>query len=82
MKVGDESIDDFKFEARVDKDIVFAEGFAGFAPEFECARDGSADGDYAVAGSLGVLDGFDGIVWNMEPFGVHLMVFDFVAADR
>ena len=58
MKVGDKSVDDFEFEARVDKDIVFAEGFAGFAPEFECARDGSTDGDYAVAGSLGLSNSF------------------------
>ena len=81
MKVGNKSVDGLEFETRVDKDIIFAEGLASLSPEFESTCDGGADGDYAVAGSLGDLDGFDGIFWNLEPFGMHFMLFDVVGAD-
>lgn len=34
MKIRDKGIDGFEFEARVDKDVVLAFGFAGFRPVF------------------------------------------------
>ena len=81
MEIGDESVNDFEFEAWEDENVVFAFGFAGFAPEFESARDGGADSDDAVAGGFGLLDGGDGFFWDVEPFGMHVVFFDFVAAD-
>ena len=81
MEVGDECVDGFKFEAWINEDIIFALGLAGFCPEFERARDGGADGNHAMSGCFGGLDGLDCFGWNMEPFGVHMMVFDVVATN-
>ncbi len=81
VEVGNESVDDLEFEAGEDEDVVFAFGFAGFTPEFESASDGSTDGDDAVAGGLGLLNGGDSFGRDMEPFGVHMVFFDLVAAD-
>lgn len=81
MEVGNQCVDDFELEARVNKDIVFAFGFAGFAPEFESARDGSTDSNNTMTGFFGGLDCFDGGFWDMEPLGVHVVFFDVVAAD-
>ena len=82
VEVSDESVDDLELEAWINKNVVFAFGFAGFAPEFESARDGGADGDDVVAGGFGLLDGGDSFGWDVEPFGVHVVLFDVVAADR
>ena len=81
VEIGDESVNDFEFEAWEDENVVFAFGFAGFAPEFESARDGGADSDDAVAGGFGLFDGSDGFFWDVEPFGMHVVFFDFIAAD-
>ena len=81
MKVGKEGIDDFEFETRIDKNVVFAFGFAGFGPEFERASYSGADGNDAVASGFGGLDGRDGFGWNLEPFGMHVVFFDIVATD-
>lgn len=81
VEISDQGIDGLKFEARVDEDIVFAFGFAGFGPELEGAGDGSADGDDAVAGSFGGFDSLKGFFGDMEPFGMHVVLFDIVGAD-
>ncbi len=81
MEIGKEGIDDFEFETRIDKNVVFAFGFAGFGPEFERASDSGTDSNHAVASSFGGLDGRDGFGWNLEPFGMHVVFFDIVATD-
>ena len=81
MEVGDEGVDGLEFKTRIDKDVVFAESFASFGPEFKRASDGSADGDNAMIGGFGFFDGLDGVVWNMEPFGMHVMLLDVIATD-
>lgn len=81
MEVGEKGVDDFKFEAWVDKDIIFAFGFARFGPEFERAGDGGADGNDAMAGSLCSFDCLNGFGRNLEPLGVHMVLFDIVATN-
>lgn len=81
MEVGEEGVDDFEFEAGVDENVVFAFGLAGFGPEFESAGDGGADGDDAVLGSFGGVDGGDSFFWDVKVFGMHVVLFDFIVAD-
>ena len=81
VKISEQSVNDLEFKTRINKDVVFAFGFASFGVVFEGARDGSADGDNFVAGFFGVFNGFEGVFWNMEPFGVHVMLFDLIATD-
>lgn len=81
MKVSKKSIDDFKFEARIDEDIVFAFGFARFGPEFERAGDGGTDGNDAMAGSLSGLDCLNGFGGNLEPLRMHMVLLDIVATN-
>ena len=82
VEVGDESVNGLEFEAWINEDVIFAFGFASFGPIFESAGDGSADGDKAVAGSFGCFDGFERVGRDMEPFRVHMVLFDIIAANR
>ena len=34
MEIGDESVNGLEFEARINENVVFAFGFAGFSPVF------------------------------------------------
>lgn len=81
MKIGDKAIDDLEIEAWINKNVVFALSFASFGPIFEGTSDGGADRDNAVAGSFSSLNGGDGFGGNMKPFGMHVVVFDIVAAN-
>ena len=82
VEVGDESIDGLEFETWINENIVFAFGFAGFGPIFASAGDSSADSDNAMAGGFGFFDSLECVGRNMEPFGMHVVFFDVVAADR
>ena len=82
VEISNEGIDSLELEAWINENIVFARGFAGFSPEFECTSDSGADGNDAMSLRLCLLDGFEGFVRNMEPFGMHVVFFDVVAADR
>ena len=81
MEIGNECIDSLEFETWVNEDMGFAFGFASFCPEFERTRDGGANADYTMAGCLSGLDSLDSFGWNMKPLGMHMMIFDIVAAD-
>ena len=81
MEIGDQSVNGLELETRVDEYIVLAESFTGFSPKFERASNGSTNGNNAMARGFGSLDCFNGVVWNMKPFGVHMMFFDFITAD-
>ena len=81
VEICDEAVDGLEFEAGVNEDVVFAGSFTSFGPIFERASDGGADGDHAMAGGFGILDGFKGVGGDVEPFGMHMMFFDVVAAD-
>lgn len=81
MEVGEKGVDGFEFKSWIDKDVVFALGLSGFGPEFESAGDGGADGDDAVLGSFGGMDGGESFFWDVKVFGVHVVFFDLVAAN-
>lgn len=82
MKIGDKAIDDLKIKTWIDENIVFTLSFASFGPIFKRTSNGSADGDDAMAGGFGGLNGGDSLRRNMEPFGMHVVVFDIIATDR
>ena len=82
MEVGDEGVNGLEFKTRIDKDVVFAESFASFGPEFKRTSDGGANGDNATIGGFGLFNCLNCIVWNMEPFGVHVVFFDIIATNR
>ena len=82
MKISKKRIDDFKIEARIDKNVVFAGSFASFAPIFETASDSGAKCNDAFMDSFGVFDGFDSIGWYIKLYRVHVMLFDVVGTDR
>ena len=82
MKISDKCVDGLKFKAWVDENIIFAFSFAGFGPIFKRARNGGADGYNAVTFGFGFFDSFESVVGNMEPLGVHVVIFDIVATNR
>ncbi len=81
MEVRNKGVNHFKFDTRVEEDVVFAGSFAGSGPELERASDGGANGNNAMAGSFGSLDGFNGVFWEVEPFGMHFVLFDVIGAN-
>ena len=82
MEIRNKGVNRLEFDARVEEDIVLAGCFAGSSPELERASDGGADGNNAMAGSFGSPDGFDSVFWEVEPFGMHFVLFDVIGADR
>ena len=82
VEVSNEGIDRLEFETRVDENVVFARGFAGFGPIFKSASDGGTDGNHAVARFLSFLDGLEGFGRDVKPFRMHVMLLDVVAANR
>ena len=81
MKVREQGVNYLEFETRIDKDVIFAFGFARFGPEFERAGDGGADGDDAMAGSLCSFDCLNGFGRNLEPLRMHMVLLDIVATN-
>ena len=82
VKIGKQGVDNFKIKTWVDENIVFARGFASATPVFERASDGGAERNDAMFGGFGIFDGFDSIGWNVKPFGMHVMFFDIIGANR
>ncbi len=82
MKISDKCVDGLESKAWIDENIIFAFSFAGFSPEFKRACDGGADGYNAVTFGFGFPDGFEGVIGNMKPLGVHVVIFDIVATNR
>lgn len=81
MEICNKGVNHFKFDTRVEEDVVLAGSFAGSGPELKSAGDGSANSDDAMTGSFGSLDGFDGVFWEVEPFGMHFVLFDVIGAN-
>lgn len=81
MKVREQGVNYLEFETRIDKNVVFAFGFARFGPEFERAGDGGADSNDAMAGSLRGFNGFDCLGRNLKPLGMHMVLLDIVATN-
>ena len=112
MEISNKSIDELKFVAWVDKDIILALGLAGLGIVLQGAGDSSAESYDSGARMSKILffghtqgrsakltvlkkgfllirtrhsnslDCLQGIVWDVEPLGVHYVVFDFVGAHR
>lgn len=81
MEICDESVDSLEFKAWINKNIIFAFSFAGFCPKFKSTGNGGADRDNAMSSGLSGLNGLYGFCWDMEPFGMHMMLFDVVGAN-
>ena len=81
VEIGDEAVYDLEFETWVNENIIFAGGFTSFGPKFERASDGGTNRNNTMAGGFCSFDGFDSVVGKKEPFGMHMVVFNIVAAD-
>ena len=81
MEIGEKCVDYLKLEARIDKNIIFATGLAGFGIIFQSASDRSTESNYSVACIFCAVNFSYGILRNIEPFRMHVMVFYVIAAD-
>ena len=81
VKISDKCVDSLEFEARINENVVFAHGFAGFGPIFKRASNSSTDGNDAMTRLLCLGDGVQSVIRNMKPFGMHMMFLNIVAAD-
>ena len=94
VKVGEEVVDNLKFEAGVDEDVgltgeivdrgswIVENIGVSLGDVLESAGDGGANGKDAVVGGFGLCDCLDSGGGDVKPFGVHVMGFDVVFADR
>ena len=81
MEVREERVDNFKLKAGKDKDVVFALGLFSFSVKLERAGDGCSDGDDLMIIFFRGFNSFESFAGERKPFGVHLMIFDFIGAN-
>ena len=82
VEVSNKAVYDSEFESWINEDVVFSLAATSSAVIFKSAGNGGAKSNNATMLGFGRFDSGEGIFGDLEPFGVHFVLFNIVGANR